>query len=345
VKSPAACSSATKTWAGGLRAVNPALIAYAAQESVPALPGSGHALLYLDVFVEEVQAVEDPDELLDPALDGIDTMVRTRVGWRVRAVAVDASSCAGAAPSLPQDALSTGLLDVVRTSPPVPMDPCAPPDDPRGKLPDGLLRIEVLDGGNAASARFAWSYENGSAAVGASVAGTGVTLKPSPDTTFFPGDLVEVSTLVRRADRLDHGPLFQVDHVDPGAGGSVVTLTSAPAVTGTPSGLCLRRWDGQTTGAAAAVPVLLEGVDVEVAFTAHPGKYLTGDWWAVWVRGSSADAVEELTAAPGRRHPARGDGTRRRRPGRPGGAQRLPPDLPGADRDPRRHLHGHRLPR
>lgn len=291
-------------WAGGLRAVNPALIAYAAQESVPALPGSGHALLYLDVFVEEVQAAEDPDELLDPALDGIDTMVRTRVGWRVRAVAVDASSCAGAAPSMPQDALSTGLLDVVRTSPPVPMDPCAPPDDPRGKLPDGLLRIEVLDGGNAANARFAWSYENGSAAVGASVAGTAVTLKPSPDTTFFPGDLVEVSTLVRRADRLDHGPLFQVDHVDPGAGGSVVTLTSAPAVTGTPSGLCLRRWDGQTTGAAAAVPALLEGVDVGVAFTAHPGKYLAGDWWAVRVRGSSADAVEELTVAPadGTRH-------------------------------------------
>jgi hypothetical protein len=291
-------------WIGGLRAVNPELFAYNSQESVPTLPGGGNALIYLDVFVEEVQAAEDPDELLDPALDGIDTMTRTRVGWRVQAVATEATSCAGAAPGLPQNQLSTGLLDVIRTSPPVPMDPCAPPDDPRGKLPDGLLRIEVLDSGTASTARFAWSYENGSAAVAASVAGTAVTLKPSSDITFFPGDLVEVSTLARRADRKNHGTLFEVDHVDPGAGGSVVTLKTASGVTGSPAGLSLRRWDGQTVGANPKVAAQLEGVDVGVAFRARPGQYLAGDWWAVRVRGTSADAVEEITAAPadGTRH-------------------------------------------
>ncbi|MGW3660091.1 hypothetical protein ACWD6R_32600 [Streptomyces sp. NPDC005151] len=295
---------AGEMWIGGLRAVNPALFAYGSQESVPALPATGNALIYLDAFVEEVQAAEDPAELLDPALDGIDTMTRTRVGWRVRATTVDASSCAGAASALPQNSLSTGLLDVVRTSPPVPMDPCAPPDDPRGKLPDGLLRIEVLNSGTASTARFAWSYENGAAAVAADVAGTAVTLKPSPEVNFFPGDLVEVSTLVRRADRLGHGPLFEVDHVDPGAGGSVVTLKSAPGVGGSLAGLCLRRWDGQTVGAATEVPAVLEGVDVGVAFRAGPGDYLAGDWWAVRVRGSSADTVEEISAAPadGTRH-------------------------------------------
>ncbi|MET9019912.1 hypothetical protein ABZV93_08020 [Actinopolymorpha sp. NPDC004070] len=295
---------AGEMWAGGLRAVNPTLLPYAAQESVPALPASGTAVVYLDVFSEEVQAAEDPDALLDPALAGTDTMTRTRTGWRVRAAAVNATSCAGAAPALPQLEVSTGRLDVVRTSPPVPTDPCAPPDDPRGKLPDGLLRIEVLDSGSASTARFGWSFENGSAAVAATLAGTLATLKPSPDISFFPGDLVEVSTLVRRADRLDHGPLFQVDHVDPGAGGSVVTLTTAAAVTGTPSGLCLRRWDGQAVGAATQVTALLGGVDVGVAFTASSGQYLAGDWWAVRVRGSSADAVEELADAPadGTRH-------------------------------------------
>ena len=291
-------------WAGGLRAYNPVITNYLSQETVPPLPASGNAVLVLDTFVEEVMAAEDPDELLDPALDGIDTMTRTRVGWRVRAMPVDATSCAGAAPTVPKNELSTGLLNVVRTSPAVPMDPCAPPDDPRGKLPDGLLRVEVLDSGTAATARFCWSYENGSAAVAASVAGAAVTLRPSPDVTFFPGDLVEVSTLVRRADRIDHGPLFEVDQVEPGAGGSVVTLTSAASVTGTPSGLCLRRWDGQTVGAAAQVTALLDGVDVGVAFSAEPGTYIAGDWWAVRVRGSSADAVEELTKATpdGTRH-------------------------------------------
>jgi hypothetical protein len=295
---------AGEMWIGGLRAVNPVLRPYLSQEAATALPGTGTAVLYLDAFTEEVQAAEAPDELLDPALDGIDTMTRTRVGWRVRAASVNATSCAGAAPALPQLGISTGRLDVVRTSPLVPMDPCAPPDDPRGRLPDGLLRIEVLDAGTAATARFAWSYENGSAAVAASVSGTVATLKPSPEVTFFPGDLVEVSTLVRRADRRNHGALFEVDHVDPGAGGSVVTLKTAAAVTGSPAGLCLRRWDGQVQGAAAAVTALLGGVDVGVAFTAGPGTYLAGDWWAVRVRGSSADAVEEVTGAPadGTRH-------------------------------------------
>ena len=47
-------------WVGGLYAVNPATLAYSAQEAIAALPGSGQALLYLDAFVQEVQAAEDP---------------------------------------------------------------------------------------------------------------------------------------------------------------------------------------------------------------------------------------------------------------------------------------------
>jgi hypothetical protein len=287
---------AGEMWVGGLHAVNPDASAYADQELIAALPAEGTVLVYLDAAVQEVQPAEDAD-LLDPALDGVDTVTRTRVAWRVRAVPTLATTCSGAASDLPAT-ISTGLLDVVRTTPPVPADPCAPPDDPRGMLPDGLLRIEVLDSGTEKTARFAWSYENGSAAVAATVAGTEVTLAPSPSTAFLPNDLVEVSTLVRRLDRADNGPLFTAATVTPGAGGSVVTLSSASAVTGSPSGLCLRRWDGQVVGAAAGVAATLAGTDVGVAFTAHAGAYLAGDWWAVRIRGSAADAVETLTAAP-----------------------------------------------
>lgn len=283
-------------WIGGLRAVNPAPLAYAAQEAIPALPQGGLAVVYLDAVVQELQPAEDPVELIDPAMDGVDTTTRTRVAWRVRVVPSPASTCAGAATVLPAG-LSTGHLDVVRTAPALPVDPCAPPDDPRGKLPDGLLRVEVLDSGTETTARFAWSYENGSAAVAAVVAGTTATLMPSPSITFVPNDLVEVSTLVRRLDRKDNGPLLTAVAVSPGTAGDMVTLSAPAPVVGTPSGLCLRRWDGQVVGAAGQVPATWHGSDVGVAFHARSGQYLAGDSWAARIRGSAADAVETLTDA------------------------------------------------
>jgi len=281
-------------WVDGLAARNVADLAYGAQPEIPALPASGLVVLYLDAFVEGVQAAEDP-ELLDPALDGIDTTTRTRVGWRVRAAAATSADCGAAA--LPA-ALSTGTLDVVRTAGPTSADPCAPPDDPRSKLPDGLLRIEVLDGGTEQTARFAWSYADGGDAVAAAIAGTAVTLAPSPAVAFGPGDLVEVSTLARRADRRAHGALHTVAAVTPQVGGDLVTLSAASALAGNPPGTCLRRWDGQVVGAAGGASATLGGADVGIAFTAHPGTYLVGDWWGARVRGSAADAVETRTAAP-----------------------------------------------
>ena len=281
-------------WIGGLLARNPADLAYTDQPEIDPLPTSGLAQLYLDAFVEEVQAAEDAD-LLDPAMDGVDTTTRTRIGWRVRAIGTKTKACSAAGLPAPG---STGLIDVVRTAPPVNPDPCAPPDDPRGRLPDGLLRIEVIDAGTETTARFGWSYADGGDAVAAKVAGTAVTLAPSPSITFAPGDLVEVSTLARREDRRDHGPLFTIATVTPQAGGDLVTLGAPSPVTGNPPGTCLRRWDGQNVGAAAPVTATLAGNDLGIAFTAHPGTYAVGDWWGVRVRGSAADAVETLTAAP-----------------------------------------------
>ena len=281
-------------WIGGLLARNPAPLAYTDQPEIDPLPSGGLAQLYLDAFVEEVQAAEDA-ELLDPALDGVDTTTRTRVGWRVRAIPARTNACSALGLPAPQ---STGRLDVVRTAPPANADPCAPPDDPRSRLSDGLLRIEVIDGGTETTARFAWSYADGGDAVAAQVAGTAVTLVPSPSVLFAPGDLVEVSSLARREDRRDHGPLFSITAVTPQAGGDLVTLSAASSLAGNPPGTCLRRWDGQQVGASAAVSATLAGADVGIAFTANPGNYEVGDWWGARVRGSAADAVETLTAAP-----------------------------------------------
>lgn len=282
-------------WVDGLLARNPGDLDYADQPQIDPLPTTGTWVVYLDVFPEEVQAAEDPTDLLDPALDGVDTTTRTRVGWRVRAVQAATPTCTGA--TFPA-AVSTGLLDVVRNAAPVSTDPCAPPDDPRTQLPDGLLRIEVLDGGTEATARFGWSYANGADTVAATVAGAAVTLAPSASVHFQPGDLVEVSTLARREDRVDHGPLFTVSAVTPQAGGDLVTLAPGSGLVGNPPGTCLRRWDGHVVGAAAPVTLTLAGNDTGIAFTAGAGDYLVGDWWGVRVRGSASDAVETLTDAP-----------------------------------------------
>lgn len=281
-------------WVDGLLARNPTDLPYVAQAEAAPLPTSGTWIVYLDAFPEEVHAAEDAT-LLDPALDGVDTTTRTRVGWRVRLTAAAAPVCGGA--TFPAS-LSSGLLDVARNAAPVSLDPCAPPDDPRTRLPDGLLRVEVLDGGTETTARFAWSYSNGSEALAATVAGTAVTLAPSHSIRFQPGDLTEVSTLARRADRRDHGPLFAVASVTPQAGGDLVTLATASSLTGNPPGTCLRRWDGESVGAASPVVATLGGVDTGITFTAHPGRYEAGDWWGVRVRGSAGDAVEERTGAP-----------------------------------------------
>ena len=105
------------------------------------------------------------DALIDPALAPVDSTARTRIGYRVRCAPTLADTCQAAWDGLTTVAGSTGTLTIDRVAPAAPADPCAPPGDPLGQLPDGLFRVEVIDPGGAGSARFAWSYKNGAAAV------------------------------------------------------------------------------------------------------------------------------------------------------------------------------------
>src|SRR5215467_15810054 len=140
-------------WVDGLEALAPAAFTYSGQDAIAALPASGTVLVYLDVFEEHVQPAEDPSELVDPALGTIDTTGRTRIGFRVRVAPTNAATCSAAWAGLTTVPGSTGLLSVARGSTGTP-DPCAPPGDPLAQIPDGLLRVEVLDGGTEATARF-----------------------------------------------------------------------------------------------------------------------------------------------------------------------------------------------
>lgn len=297
-------------WVDGLEAYAPAAFGYSGQDAIAPLPAGGVVLVYLDVFEEHVQPAEDPTELIDPALGTIDTTGRTRVGYRVRVAPTNAATCADAWAALTTVAGSTGLFTVARGSTGTP-DPCAPPGDPLAQIADGLLRFEVLDGGTEATARFAWSYENGARAVPIVAMPSGTTVQLAASNLHFgQGDLIELSYLARRADRVDHGPLYVVDQVTPGAGGDTLTLHTAPSLPAPTApatileGLCARRWDGQAVGAAAATNALWNGQDLGITFTADAGDYVVADWWGERLRSEAGDGIEERTdAAPdGIRH-------------------------------------------
>jgi Family of unknown function (DUF6519) len=290
-------------WVDGLETFAPDPFTYSKQDAIAALPASGTVLVYLDVFEEHVQPAEDPPELVDPALGTIDTTGRTRIGYRVRVAPTTAATCSDAWAGLATTAESTGLLSVERGATGT-TDPCAPPGDPLAQIADGLFRVEVLDGGTQSSARFAWSYENGSCAVQIVKPPSGKTVQLAPSNLHFGvGDLVEISYLARRADRVDHGALYVVDGVTPGAGGDILTLHTAvslppPTAPATVlDGLCARRWDGQVVGAAAAEKALWDGQDVGITFTAGSGSYVVGDWWGERLRSESGNGMEERTNA------------------------------------------------
>lgn len=288
-----------RIWVDGMAAYAPASFRYSQQDRVsPALPASGRVLVYLEVFLEHVQPAEDWSTLVDQALSPVDSCARTRVGWRVRAVPTTQTSCDAAMAAANLVRLSTGKLTIDRTAPPSGTDPCNPPGDPRGTVPDGLFRVEVLDGGTASTARFAWSYENGAGAVPVStIAGDTVTLAVSGGVSFVKDDLVEVSWLARRQDRLSHAALYQVLGVTHGAGGDVLQLSRAVTAPAGAAGLAVRRWDGEVVGATTPVPALRATRDLGVTFAAGAGSYAVGDWWGAALRPEAEPAIEKRTAA------------------------------------------------
>ncbi|GAA0712512.1 hypothetical protein Drose_13580 [Dactylosporangium roseum] len=291
--------AAGRIWVDGLAAFAPATFRYSQQERIsPALPAGGRVLVYLEVFQEHVQPAEDWAALVDPALHPVDSAARTRVGWRVRAVPTTQTSCGPAMTGAGLVALSTGRLSIDRTAPAPSTGGCAPPGDPRGTVPDGLFRVEALDAGTAGTARFAWSFENGAAAVPVrTVAADTVTLAITGGVAFARDELVEVSWAARRQDRVNHGQLYRITDVTPGAGGDVLRLSRAVTAPAGAAGLVVRRWDGETAGAAAQVQALRGTQNLGVVFTAGAGSYAVGDWWGAALRPEADPAVERRVSA------------------------------------------------
>lgn len=291
-------------WAGGEFALAPADFRYADQPGIDPLPQQGKIVVYLDLFDEHVQPGERPD-LIDPALQPIDTAARTRVGYRVRVVATEELTGRDAW-RVASASLIGGSDATLGIAPVAPGgsggDPCAPPADPAGALPDGLLSVEVLDGGDATKARFAWSFDNGATVAPVLTPPTtadDVLVATTPAAVFAPNDLVELSWLGRRADRIDHGDLYTVTAVTPGQDGTHLALARTAGLGVPPTGaegLAVRRWDG-LTAAGATTTVSFRGRDYLTIQPGATGTFQVGDWWGARVRDGGND-IEARTDAP-----------------------------------------------
>ncbi|MCK9485528.1 MAG: right-handed parallel beta-helix repeat-containing protein [Dehalococcoidia bacterium] len=149
-------------------------VAYDAQPyftDPPALPESGRALAYLDVWQREVTHLQDPG-LVESAV-GVDTTTRLQTVWQVRVLpdvgpnvtcsTPDAEVQGWAAVTRPSAGrLSTAAVGVSEDEEPCEM----PPSGGFRGVENHLYQVRIHDGGPLGTATFKWSRENASVASG-----------------------------------------------------------------------------------------------------------------------------------------------------------------------------------
>jgi len=221
----------------------------------PATP-TPFELVYLDVAQLEVSAVEDPD-LLEVALGGPDTTLRTKLLRRVRRLPVKQADCLPAwdqavaqwrAQGLSFDPLTMRLtpavgLQIGFTSSGAPSNPCDPAATGGYLGADNqLIRLRIVNKGGAA--QLLWSYDNASflyrvASVSADKTLVKLTSDP-PDAFHFPqsGQWIEVlasaALLGKEPDETDASGAAQIIQAAAEASGFVTPLAQAygPAING-----------------------------------------------------------------------------------------------------------------
>jgi hypothetical protein len=287
----------------------------------PALPTSGDAVVYLDVWAREVTYVEDRD-LLDAALGGADTTTRWQTVWQLRVDPMPGAVCGVAV----GEAASAGRLTSRAIAPPAPDDPCIlPPASGYRGLENRLYRVEIHEGGPLGTARFKWSRDNGSivsAVRDIAVSGTQTTLTVNrigrdAFLRFRAGDWVTVTDDHRELTG-ESGEMALIVNIDE-TNRQIVLDRALPGPSTRPFGANaaqiaerhtrLQRWD--QTGASNTVdadglidttagPIAIED-GIEIEFSADPagGTFRAGDYWLFWARTATA-RIEELVNAPPR---------------------------------------------
>jgi uncharacterized protein DUF6519 len=261
--------------------------------------------VYLDVWERHVTWIED-DSIREPALGGPDTCSRAQVVWQVKALPWDSEkwgspndnsdACGAPLPSL-QPHSAARLAAQVDPGQAF-TDACIiAPDAAYRGAENHLYRVEVHTGGDASTATFKWSRENGSVAtrwLGNGSDASSLVVKSSRG--FSAGDWVELSH-----DALDlaglPGQLVKLSLVD---GDQLAVDATAGAPMAWSAGFVnpeVRRWDQRGNDIVplrgGAVPVtessstVFNWIDLEdgvqVAFEAG-GSYRSGDYWLIPAR-------------------------------------------------------------
>lgn len=311
----------TLTWSGSLP-VSPNLrlrraTTYLTQPDFPrppALTPGTHYLVYLDVWQRHLTALEDPD-IREVALGGPDTATRTRTMAQVKLLPWPTDQPPPTCAQLgrcwsPAGSASTARLRARAEPDPTAADPCiVPARAGYRRLENQLYRVEIHTGGDAKTATFKWSRDNGAVAyavASVNAAQRRITLtQPARDRylSLAPGDWVELVD-DDYTSRNDAQPLLQVDRL--AENGTLVELRASPAAVGQDPAKhpLLRRWDhGRTSGVSlvnGAIPVsAAEGAWFEledgVQIFFEPGKtYQRGDYWTIPARTAINDAIGDV---------------------------------------------------
>jgi len=287
-------------YVNGILCVNDGPVLFTAQPDLPGEPlptEDGTYLAYLDMWQRHLTALEDPG-IREVALGGPDTATRTKTLCQVKMEAVDENAiCSQFGPDWkPISTQSTGQLKA-RAKPGGPSEgPCIVPAGAGfRRLENQLYRVEIHTPGQAGTASFKWSRDNGVIMARLSkINGKELTVStPVKDAVlgFAAGHWVELSDEGRTL-RCEPGFLVQLTSV----AGDTLTVKDWP--NGNPLTLkddlgalpTVRRWDSESpTGeilvASGAFIELENGVEIEFA----EGDYRTGDYWLIPARSLSGD--------------------------------------------------------
>lgn len=268
----------------------------------PDLPGAeplttGTYIVYLDVWLRHITALDDP-VIREIALGGgADTCARTKVVWQVRLARENELEELTSA--------SNGRLSA-KAEPVLTEDPLLPSGARYQGIENQLYRVEIHQAGSSGSIAptFKWSRDNGSVVTAIeidkdgkpNVTGNKVVVQSlGPDRVlWFAADqwieIVDDSTELRG----EPGPLLQIDTVD----ARTITLKQAPDPSKIGSHPKIRRWDQGATATERGVDITLEDRlgqpifqsledGVEVSFS--DGAYKAGDYWLIPARTATGD--------------------------------------------------------
>jgi len=298
----------------GILCENDAVIAYTEQPDYPLPPGAEldgefNYLVYLDVWERHITYIEDFKYpfIRETALGGVDTATRTQVIWQVKTEAkVNDCTAIDDKKKIWQPENRGQLIAKGKESSRKDGAPCIiSPDATFRGTENQLYRAEIHSRGEANSAMFKWSRDNGSVIFPiCELQGNSVTLKHlglDDSRSLQVGQWVEIidDDMTKQGKA---GPFLQIDTIDQIE--KIVTLIVPSNVTppvyqeDDPRHPLLRRWDGELITVVEGTEdknwiELEKGIQIQFqpATSGDDHLYRIGDYWLIPARMIIGDVL------------------------------------------------------